>query len=143
MVPEHVRFRYKLTGSDRDWQDAGGRREAFYTNLGPGTYTFQVIGSNNDGVWNETGASMAFTIAPAFYQTNWFYALCVAAVLVLIWALVQLRLRQLRRSHEAQNRSRLELAHVARLATLSTMTASITHEASQPISGLQTMQPQR
>ena len=138
MVPEHVRFRYRLTGLDRDWQDAGGRREAFYTNLGPGTYTFQVIGSNNDGVWNETGASMVFTIAPAFYQTNWFYALCVAAVLVLIWALFQLRLRQLRRHHEAQNQARLEFAHVARLATLSAMTASITHEVSQPVSGILT-----
>jgi signal transduction histidine kinase/ligand-binding sensor domain-containing protein len=138
MVPEHVRFRYRLTGLDRDWQDAGGRREAFYTNLGPGTYTFQVIGSNNDGVWNETGASMAFTIAPAFYQTNWFYALCVAATLVLIWALVQLRLRQLHNHHEALNQSRLALAHVERLATLSTMTASITHEVSQPISGMLT-----
>ena len=138
MVPEHVRFRYKLSGLDRDWQDVGGRREAFYTNLRPGTYTFQVIGSNNDGVWNETGASMVFTIAPAFYQTNWFYALCVAAVLVLIWALVQLRLRQLHSKHEAQNRARLELTHVERLATLSTMTASITHEVSQPISGILT-----
>jgi signal transduction histidine kinase/ligand-binding sensor domain-containing protein len=138
MVPEHVRFRYRLTGLDRDWQDAGGRREAFYTNLGPGAYTFQVIGCNNDGVWNETGASMAFTIEPAFYQTNWFYALCVAAVLVLIWALVQLRLRQLHKHHEALNQSRLELAHVERLATLSTMTASITHEVSQPISGILT-----
>ena len=138
MVPEHVRFRYKLSGLDRDWQDVGGRREAFYTNLRPGTYTFQVIGSNNDGVWNETSASMVFTITPAFYQTNWFNALCVAAVLVLIWALVQLRLRQLHRNHEAQNRARLELTHVERLATLSTMTASITHEVSQPISGILT-----
>jgi signal transduction histidine kinase/ligand-binding sensor domain-containing protein len=138
MVPEHVRFRYKLIGLDHDWQEAGGRREAFYTNLGPGTYTFQVIASNNDGVWNETGASMVFAIAPAFYQTNWFYALCVAAVLVLIWALVQLRLRQLHNHHEALNQSRLGMAHVARLATLSAMTASITHEVSQPISGILT-----
>jgi signal transduction histidine kinase/ligand-binding sensor domain-containing protein len=138
MVPEHVRFRYKLTGLDRDWQDGGGRREAYYTNLGPGSYTFHVIGSNNDGVRNETGASMVFTIAPAFYQTEWFYALCAAAVLVLIWTLYQLRLQQLHRHHEAQNQARLELAHVARLATLSTMTASITHEVSQPISGILT-----
>ncbi len=137
-VPEHVRFRYKLTGLDRDWQDGGGRREAYYTNLGPGNYIFQVIGSNNDGAWNETGASMVFTIAPAFYQTAWFRGLCVAAVLAMIWALFQLRLHQLRRHHEAQNQARLEFAHVARLATLSAMTASITHEVSQPISGILT-----
>ena len=137
-VPEHVRFRYKLTGLDRDWSDVGGRREAYYTNLGPGTYTFQVIGSNNDGVWNETGASMVFTIAPAFYQTAWFRGLCVAAILALIWVLYQLRLHQVQRRHEALNRARLELAHVSRLATLSAMTASITHEVSQPISGILT-----
>jgi C4-dicarboxylate-specific signal transduction histidine kinase len=133
-----VRFRYKLTGLDRDWQDGGGRREAYYTNLGPGFYTFQVIGSNNDGVWNEAGASMVFTIAPAFYQTSWFRGLCVAAAFALIWALYQLRLQQLQRRHEALNQTRLEWAHVARLATLSTMTASITHEVSQPISGILT-----
>ena len=138
MVPEHVRFRYKLTGLDRDWQDVGGRREAYYTNLGPGSYTFHVIGSNNDGVWNETAATMAFRIPPAFYQTMWFLGLCVAAVLALIWALFQLRLHQLQRHHEAQNQARLEFAHVARLATLSAMTASITHEVSQPISGILT-----
>jgi len=138
MVPEHVRFRYKLSGLDRDWQDVGGRREAFYTNLRPGTYTFQVIGSNNDGVWNETGATMDFTIAPAFYQTNWFYVLCAAAGLALMWGLFQLRLRQLHKRQEALNVARLQLTHVARLATLSTMTASITHEVSQPISGILT-----
>jgi signal transduction histidine kinase/ligand-binding sensor domain-containing protein len=83
-VPERVRFRFKLDGSDRDWQDAGTRREVRYTNLGPGRYTFRVTAANNDGVWNETGASMDFTILPAFYQTRWFYALCgLAGVLVL------------------------------------------------------------
>ncbi len=138
MVPEHVHFRYKLTGLDHDWQDAGARREAFYTNLGPGSYTFQVIGSNNDGVWNTTGASMVFAIAPAFYQTTWFLGLCAAAVLALVWALFQLRLRQLQRDHEAENQAQLAFAHVARLATLSAMTASITHEVSQPISGFLT-----
>ncbi|HEY0801288.1 MAG TPA: ATP-binding protein, partial [Steroidobacteraceae bacterium] len=135
-VPEHVRFRYKLTGLDRDWQEAGARREAYYTNLGPGSYSFQVIGSNNDGVWNETGASMVFTIAPAFYQTPWFRGLCAAAALALFWTLYQLRLRQLQRRHEKLNQARLEFAHVARLATLSALTASITHEVSQPISGI-------
>jgi signal transduction histidine kinase/ligand-binding sensor domain-containing protein len=138
MVPEHVRFRYKLTGFDRDWQDAGGRREAYYTNLGPGSYTFRVIGSNNDGVWNETGASMVFTIAPAFYQTLWFRTLCAAAIAAAIWVVFRLRLQQLHKRHEAMNQARLEMTHVARLATLSAMTASITHEVSQPISGILT-----
>src|SRR5262249_5829165 len=56
VVPQKVRFRYKLEGHDNEWQDSQGRRQAFYTNLGPGSYTFHVIASNNDGVWNEMGA---------------------------------------------------------------------------------------
>ena len=61
-IPERVRFRYQLVGSDSGWQDAGGRREAFYTNLGPGAYRFRVIAANDDGVWNQAGAALDFTI---------------------------------------------------------------------------------
>lgn len=107
-VPERVRFRYKLDGLDRTWQDVGGRREATYTNLGPGNYAFHVIASNNDGVWNETGAALAFVIPPAFYQTRWFYALCGLACVALLAALHRVRMRQV----AAQVRGRLE----ARLA---------------------------
>lgn len=95
-VPEHVRFRYQLEGLDRGWQDADTRRQAYYTNLGPGTFQFRVIACNNDGVWNEIGASLRFSIAPAYYQTTWFHLLCLAAVLFILWALYQLRLQQLR-----------------------------------------------
>jgi len=95
-IPERVRFRYKLEGSDAQWQDAGGRRQAFYTNLSPGQYQFRVIASNNDGVWNETGASLSFVIAPAWYQTIWFRLLYVAAFLAVFWGLYQLRVQQLR-----------------------------------------------
>jgi Y_Y_Y domain len=97
VVPEKVHFRYKLEGWDRDWQDAGTRRQAFYTNLSPRKYRFRVVACNNSGVWNEEGAALDFVIPPAWYQTNWFRALCVAAFLVLVWALYQLRLRQLAR----------------------------------------------
>ena len=95
-VPEKVHFRYKLEEVDKDWQDAGTRREAFYTMLGPSEYRFRVIASNNDGVWNEEGARLDFNIAPAWYQTNWFYTLCAIAFLGLLWAVYQLRLHQLR-----------------------------------------------
>jgi signal transduction histidine kinase/ligand-binding sensor domain-containing protein len=135
-VPERVRFRYKLEGVDRDWQEPGARRQAFYTRLAPGKYRFRVIACNNDGVWNEAGAFLDFSVAPAYYQTAWFRGLCVAALVALISALYRMRLYQLRRQHEASNQARLELTHVARLATLSTMTASITHEVSQPLSGI-------
>ena len=99
VAPEKNLFRYKLEGVDRDWKDAGNRREAFYTNLSPGQYRFRVIASNNSGVWNEEGASLDFSIAPAYYQTNWFLMLCGGALLALIWAAHRLRVRVLERSH--------------------------------------------
>ena len=70
-----------LEGHDRDWQDAGNRRQVFYNDLPPRQYRFRVIASNNSGVWNETGDTLEFSIAPAYYQTTWFYASCVAAFL--------------------------------------------------------------
>jgi PAS domain S-box-containing protein len=94
-VPEKIRFRYKLEGSDTQWQDAGTRREAFYTNLGPGKYHFRVIACNNDGVWNEVGAHLDFNIAPAWYQTIWFRGLCVLAFFTLLWGVYQMRVHQL------------------------------------------------
>jgi signal transduction histidine kinase/ligand-binding sensor domain-containing protein len=93
-VPERVKFRYRLDGVDKDWQDADSRREAFYTNLGPGQYRFRVIACNNDGVWNETGAVTSFRIAAAFSQTLWFTGLCYLTGLALLWGLYRFRLQQ-------------------------------------------------
>jgi signal transduction histidine kinase/ligand-binding sensor domain-containing protein len=106
-TPERVRFRYKLDGVDRDWQDPGTRREAFYTNLGPGVHRFQVIASNNDGVWNKTGAELEFTIAPAFYQTRWFLLACLAATGCLVWAAYMWRIRILTARLDMQFNERL------------------------------------
>ncbi len=97
VAPEKVLFRYKLEGRDGDWRDAGNRRQAFYSDLPPGQYRFRVAACNNSGVWNEEGAFLNFSVAPAYYQTTWFRSACVAAFLVLLWALYQLRLRQLAR----------------------------------------------
>jgi PAS domain S-box-containing protein len=94
-VPERVRFRYRLEEVDRDWQDAGTRREAFYTRLGPGKYHFRIIACNSDGVWNEAGAELDFNIAPAYYQATWFRGLCVLAFFTLLWAGYQMRVHQL------------------------------------------------
>lgn len=77
-VPERVRFRYRLEGFDRDWIDAGGQRIASYTNLPPGGYRFRVTACNDDGVWNEQGASARIRLVPWFYQTYWFTSLCLA-----------------------------------------------------------------
>lgn len=100
---------------DKDWQDAGTRREAFYTRLGPGGYHFRVVACNNDGVWNETGASLDFSIAPAYYQTTWFRALYVAAFVAMLWALYELRLRALQRQFNLGLAERLkERTRIAR-----------------------------
>jgi PAS domain S-box-containing protein len=88
-VPEKVHFRYKLEGRDRDWQDAGNRRQAFYTDLPPRNYRFRVKACNNSGVWNEEGAFLDFSVAPAYYHTAWFRLACVAAFLALLWGLYQ------------------------------------------------------
>ena len=95
-VPQKVLFRYKLEGHDKDWQEAGTRHQAFYNDLRPGNYRFRVIACNNDGVWNEEGAFLDFSIAPAYYQTNWFRALCLVAFLGVLWAAYQVRVRRLR-----------------------------------------------
>jgi PAS domain S-box-containing protein len=95
-VPQRVLFRYRLEGRDSAWQDAGTRRQAFCTNLPPRRYRFRVAACNNSGVWNDAGAFLDFSIAPAYYQTNWFRTLLAAAFLTLLWAAYQLRVRQLR-----------------------------------------------
>ena len=113
--PEKNRFKYKLEGHDRDWQDAGTRRQVFYNDLPPRQYRFHVTASNNSGVWNETGDTLEFSIAPAYYQTTWFYASCVAAFLAMLWGLYRLRLYQIRREFNAQLDGRVgERMRVAR-----------------------------
>ena len=95
-VPEKVHFRFRLEGQDKDWREVVNERRVQYSNLPPRHYRFRVMASNNSGVWNEEGASLDFSIAPAFYQTNWFRALCVAAFVALLWVAYLLRVRQLR-----------------------------------------------
>ena len=106
-VPERVRFKYLLEGVDDNWRDAGTHREASFTNLGPGAYRFRVIASNNDGVWNEEGAVLEFTILPMFYQTNWFLALCATALGFLFWLGYRWRVRQVKYLLQLQFQERL------------------------------------
>ena len=117
-LPDRVRFRYRLEGLDTAWHDAGGRREAFFTNLPPGRYRFHVIASNDDGVWNTAGASLAFTIAPAWNQTWWFFGL-VALTLVATPALAAVAWQRRRaRLAAARTQARFEamLAERTRVA---------------------------
>jgi signal transduction histidine kinase len=95
VAPEKVHFRYKLEGQDKDWREVVNDREVQYSNLAPKRYRFRVLASNNSGVWNEEGAAVEFVIPPAWYQTNWFRAACVAAFLAMMWGVYELRVRQL------------------------------------------------
>lgn len=85
VAPGKVHFRYRLEGHDPEWHDAGTRRQAFYNDLHPGRYRFVVMASNNDGVWNQSGDSLEFTLAPAFYQTIWFHGILVLSAFGLIY----------------------------------------------------------
>jgi signal transduction histidine kinase/ligand-binding sensor domain-containing protein len=115
VLPQRMGFRYILEGRDKGWQDPGLRRQAFYSDLQPGTYRFRVIASNNDGVWNETGATLDFKVAAAWYQTIWFRALCLVAGLLLLWAIYRLRVRRIAGAIKARFDERLaERTRIAR-----------------------------
>ncbi len=92
-LPQRVRFRYMLEGVDSEWQDPGPRRSAFYTRLDPGEYTFRVKAANDDGVWNEEGASLRFVVPPTMAQTMWFKVACALVLALMVYALHRLRLR--------------------------------------------------
>jgi len=112
--PRNVRFRYKLEGFDSDWRDAGARRQAFYTNLPPHAYRFRVLACNNDGVWNESGATLEFDLLPAFFQTQWFRLWCALVLIMLAWGVYRLRVWQatnrLRDRFEERLRERTRIA---------------------------------
>ncbi len=113
-IPERVHFRYMLQGADSDWVDPAGRRQAFYTNLPPGRYRFHVIASNNDGVWNTSGASIELFLPPTFVQTKWFTLICGAVGFMLVWVLYSLRLRQI--ASRLTDRAQARLAERERIA---------------------------
>ncbi|HLX13203.1 MAG TPA: ATP-binding protein, partial [Bacteroidota bacterium] len=94
-APEKVQFKYLLNGFDRDWISVGTRRIAYYTNLPPGHYIFQVRAQNENGVWSQSGASVAIFLEPHFYQQFWFYALLTVGILALAILSVWLRIRAL------------------------------------------------
>lgn len=115
VMPERVRFRYRLDGHDSAWQEPGGRRQAFYNGLSPGNYRFRVMASNNDGVWNEEGAALNFSIPPAWYQTAWFKLLCAVATVGLAWSIYRVRVNQIGKAISARFEERMaERTRIAR-----------------------------
>lgn len=109
-VPQRLRFRYRLDGRDRDWMDAGTRRQAFYTDLPPGVYRFRVEAGTGNGPWEEAAKSVSFTVLPAFYQTQWFALLLVVLAALVIWLLFLWRLAHVK----VQMRTLFEERHAER-----------------------------
>ncbi|NHQ93227.1 sensor histidine kinase [Janthinobacterium lividum] len=129
-TPARLRFRYRLDGYDTQWQQAGERRLAQYTGLGPGSYRFEVMAENGDGV-DSTLAQLPFRVLPAFYQTWWFRSLCAAALLAAAYGLYRWRLRQqgmrLRARLEAQQAERERIARELHDTLLQGTQAMILH----------------
>ena len=109
-APRQTRFRYRLDGFDPDWVDAGARRQAYYTNLAPGTYVFRVEASGDGGAWTAPEARWPFTVRPAFHQTLWFYALVGTALLLVAWGVAHTRVWLLNRQFQATLAERARLS---------------------------------
>ncbi|MGC1784617.1 MAG: two-component regulator propeller domain-containing protein [Acidobacteriaceae bacterium] len=110
VAPQKVSFKYRLLGFDHSWIDAGTRRVAYYTNISPGKFRFQVLAANNDGVWSTTPASFAFRVEPYFYQTYWFDLLCATLIFLIGWLAYRWRV------HQVESRFSAVLAERTRIA---------------------------
>jgi DNA-binding NtrC family response regulator/ligand-binding sensor domain-containing protein len=96
--PEKSRYRYKLEGFGNDWIEVGSdRRFVTYTNLSPGAYVFRVIGSNNDGVWNQTGTSLKISLTPPWWRTWWFHVSGLMVLAVAAVSIHKIRLRSIKK----------------------------------------------
>jgi signal transduction histidine kinase len=125
--PRKAQHRYQLQGFDPGWVEAGTRRAAYYTNLRPGHYRFQVQGSNADGVWNEAGDALQLTLAPHFFQTGWFYGLAGLLALALALSVHRLRVAQLRARDQATSAERARMARELHDSLLQGMAAALMH----------------
>jgi diguanylate cyclase (GGDEF)-like protein len=125
-APENNQYAYMLEGFDENWNVVGDRRLATYTNLPPGRYVFRVRASNNDGLWNNEGASLTIVIMPPYWKTLWFQLLAVLAVMGILAGAVGRRVRR-----QAQSRRQLEAKVAERTAELVATNRRIQEEVAE------------
>jgi signal transduction histidine kinase/streptogramin lyase len=109
VAPSKNLFKYRLEGFDDDWVDSNHERQVAYTNLPPGNYTFKVLASNNDGVWNTTGAKISFRVLPFFYQRTSFYILSSVAVLLIFFGIYKWRIYDIEKRNQELKKVNSEL----------------------------------
>lgn len=110
VAPRKVHYRYKLIGFDQHWVDAGTQRNAYYTNLAPGRYTFRIMAANQDGLWSRDTAEIQFTVLPQVYQTWWFRVVILVTLILIAYLIYWLRVRSVRAQFQAVLGERTRIA---------------------------------